>query len=124
MRKMCDTERPAQPVAVSSSGLTTLQEDGNNIKMTDVILKATKVDGIYDKDPMVHADAVRIDTLTYLDVLQRQLKVMDSTAMAMCMDNDIPVIVFDLNTDGNVMRVVCGENIGTRVEVGPGNTEV
>jgi len=49
---------------------------------------------------------------------------MDSTAMAMCMDNDIPVIVFDLNTDGNVMRVVCGENIGTRVEVGPGNTEV
>jgi uridylate kinase len=90
----------------------------------EVILKATKVDGIYNKDPVVHADAVRYETLTFLEALQQQLKVMDSTAMAMCMDNDIPLIVFDLNTEGNVMRVICGEDIGTRVSVGPINTEV
>jgi uridylate kinase len=90
----------------------------------EVILKATKVDGIYDKDPMVHADAVRYDRLTFLEALQKQLKVMDATAMALCMDNDIPVIVFDLKTEGNVMRVIRGETIGTRIELGQGNTEV
>ena len=90
----------------------------------EVILKATKVDGIYDKDPVVHADAVRFESLTFLEVLQKQLKVMDSTAMAMCMENDIPVIVFDLNGEGNMKRVICGDTIGTRVEVGPNSAEV
>jgi uridylate kinase len=90
----------------------------------EVILKATKVDGVYDKDPMVHSDAVRYETLSYLEALQQQLKVMDSTAMAMCMDNDIPLVVFDLNTVGNVMRVVRGETVGTRVTMGPANMEV
>ena len=90
----------------------------------EVILKATKVDGIYDKDPVVHSDAVRFEKLTFLEVLQKQLKVMDSTAMAMCMENDIPVIVFDLNQEGNVKRVICGETIGTLVEVGPKSAEV
>jgi uridylate kinase len=90
----------------------------------EVILKATKVDGVYDKDPMVHSDAVRYETLSYLEALQQQLKVMDSTAMAMCMDNDIPLVVFDLNTVGNVMRVIRGENVGTRVTMGPANMEV
>ena len=90
----------------------------------EIILKATKVDGIYDKDPMIHEDAKRFDSLTYLEVLQRQLKVMDSTAMAMCMDNEIPVVVFNLNTEGNVKKAVCGVDIGTRVEVGPGNEEL
>ena len=90
----------------------------------EVILKATKVDGIYDKDPVVHSDAVRFEKLTFLEVLQKQLKVMDSTAMAMCMENDIPVIVFDLNQEGNVKRVICGEPIGTLVEVGPNTAEV
>ena len=90
----------------------------------EVILKATKVDGIYDKDPMIHADAVRFESLTYLEVLQKQLKVMDATAMALCMDNEIPVIVFDLNREGNMKRVTCGDPIGTRVEVGPNSTEV
>jgi uridylate kinase len=90
----------------------------------EVILKATKVDGVYDKDPMVHADAVRYETLTFLEALQQQLKVMDATAMALCMDNSIPLIVFDLNSSGNVVRVIHGEQVGTRVSVGPSNTEV
>lgn len=81
----------------------------------EVILKATKVDGIYDKDPKKHTDAVRFDELTYLDVLQRGLKVMDATAVSLCMDNDLPIVVFDLDVPGNIARVVRGEPIGTRV---------
>ncbi len=83
----------------------------------DVLLKATKVDGIYDKDPMLHKDAVRFSRLTYLDVLQRNLKVMDSTAIALCRDNKLPVIVFDLHQAGNIGRVASGDSsIGTRVD--------
>ncbi len=81
----------------------------------EVILKATKVDGIYDKDPVKHADAERYDSLTYLDVLQRGLKVMDATAVSLCMENRLPIVVFDLNQPGNIRRVVCGEHIGTRL---------
>ncbi len=81
----------------------------------EVILKATKVDGIYDSDPMKNADAERFESLGYLEVLQRGLGVMDSTAISMCMENQIPVVVFNLNTEGNVLRVVCGEALGTRV---------
>ena len=81
----------------------------------DVILKATKVDGVYDRDPAIHDDAVRFDSVTYMEVLQRSLKVMDSTAVSLCMDNDIPIVVFNLNDDGNIRRVLQGEEIGTRV---------
>ena len=81
----------------------------------DVILLAKNVDGVYDKDPKVHADAVKFDQLTYLDVIQRELKVMDSTATSLCMDNKIPIKVFKLTTE-NILRAVYGENIGTTVE--------
>ncbi len=81
----------------------------------EVILKATKVDGIYDRDPAKHPDAKRFDSLTYLDVLNNSLRVMDATAVSLCMDNDLPIVVFDLNVPGNVARVVCGEPIGTHL---------
>jgi uridylate kinase len=81
----------------------------------DVILKATKVDGVYDRDPMKHPDAVRFESVSYMEVLQRGLRVMDSTAVSLCMDNDIPIVVFDLQVDGNIRRVLSGEKIGTRV---------
>ena len=81
----------------------------------DVILKATKVDGVYDRDPAVHDDATRFDSVSYMEVLQRGLKVMDSTAVSLCMDNEIPIVVFNLNDEGNIRRVLQGEEIGTRV---------
>ena len=81
----------------------------------DVLLKATKVDGIYDKDPVKHRDARRFHRLTYLEVLQQNLKVMDSTATALCRDNKLAIVVFDLHTRGNIRRVVSGESIGTLV---------
>jgi uridylate kinase len=80
-----------------------------------VILKATNVDGIYDADPKQCATAKKFHDLSYIDFLSRHLKVMDSTAISLCMDNDLPIIVFDLNTRGNIKRVVCGEAIGTIV---------
>ncbi len=81
----------------------------------DVILKATKVDGIYSADPMKDKTATRFTQVSYIDVLKKNLKVMDSTAISMCMDNDLPIIVFDLGTRGNIHRVVMGEEIGTTV---------
>jgi len=81
----------------------------------DVLLKATKVDGIYDKDPVKFPDARRFHRLTYLEVLQQNLKVMDSTATALCRDNKLAIVVFDLHTRGNIRRVVGGESIGTLV---------
>lgn len=81
----------------------------------DVILKATKVDGIYDKDPMKHKDAVKFDTLSYIEVLNKGLKVMDSTAITFCMDNKIDIKVFNVFEKGNIQRVVIGESIGTTV---------
>jgi uridylate kinase len=81
----------------------------------DVILKATKVDGVYDADPLLHKGARKYDELTYLDVLKKRLKVMDATAISLCMDNQIPIIVFNLRRKGNIKRVVLGEKIGTRV---------
>ena len=81
----------------------------------EVILKATKVDGIYDRDPVKHPDAQRFSHLTYLEVLQRDLKVMDSTAISLCRDNKLPIVVFDLSRAGNVQRAVQGEPIGTVV---------
>ncbi len=84
----------------------------------DVILKATKVDGVYDRDPKKHPDAKRFDELTYLDVLNRGLRVMDSTAISLCMDNDLPIVVFE-NTPGNIHQVVCGAPIGTHLRATP-----
>jgi uridylate kinase len=81
----------------------------------DVILKATKVDGIYDKDPMIHKDAIKFDEIKYIDVLSKGLKVMDSTAISLCMDNKLPIITFNLNQQGNVAKVLRKEPIGTRV---------
>ncbi|MCC6996546.1 MAG: UMP kinase [Deltaproteobacteria bacterium] len=81
----------------------------------EVMLKATKVDGIYDKDPRKHSDAKRFSRITYLDCLQRDLKVMDSTALAMCKDNRLPIVVFDLTRHGNIKRVILGEDVGTTV---------
>ena len=81
----------------------------------EIILKATKVDGIYDKDPVKHKDAKRFEEVSYLEVLQRDLKVMDSTAISLCRDNDLPIMVFDMGPKGNVQRAVMGEPIGTLV---------
>jgi uridylate kinase len=81
----------------------------------EVILKATKVDGIYSADPITHRDAEKYDELSYIEILNKELKVMDATAISLCMDNKIPIIVFDLTKPGNIKRVVMGEQIGTIV---------
>ena len=82
----------------------------------DVILKGTKVDGVYSADPKKDPDAVKFARLTYLEVLKKGLQVMDATATSLCMDNSLPIVVFDLTTEGNVKRVVFGEEIGTIVK--------
>jgi uridylate kinase len=81
----------------------------------EVILKATKVDGVYDADPAKFPDAKMISQINYLDVLSRQLAVMDTTAISMCMDNSLPIIVFNLNVPGNLKRVIMGEKVGSLV---------
>jgi uridylate kinase len=81
----------------------------------EVIFKATKVDGVYDSDPKKNPNAKRYESLTYTHVLTEDLRVMDSTAIAMCRENDIPIIVFDLSEQGNIRRVIAGEKIGTIV---------
>jgi len=82
---------------------------------SEVILKATSVDGVYDKDPRKEKDAKFFEELTYLDVLKQGLKVMDATAVSLCMDNDLPIIVFNLKKEGNIKKVIMGEKIGTMV---------
>jgi uridylate kinase len=79
----------------------------------DVIAKATRVDGVYDKDPLKFSEAVRYPEITYLEVLSQALGVMDATSIAMCRDNKLPIIVFNLNTTGNIMRMSMGEPVGT-----------
>ncbi len=81
----------------------------------DVLLKATKVDGVYDKDPMLYRDARRFEHLTYIEALNMGVKVMDSAAISLCMDNDLPIIVFKLSEPSSIERVVCGEPIGTLI---------
>ena len=81
----------------------------------DVLLKATKVDGVYSDDPKKNPSATKFRTLSYIDVLKKNLRVMDSTAISLCMDNDLPIVVFDLTRRGNIRRVVTGEDIGTTV---------
>ena len=84
----------------------------------DAILKATKVDGIYDADPMKVKDAIKFEKITYMDILRLGLKVMDTTAIAMCQENELPIVVFNLNQHGNIRRVVMGENVGSLVYQG------
>jgi len=81
----------------------------------EVVAKATRVDGVYDKDPLKHSDAVRYPEIGYSDVLSKNLKVMDASAVAMCRDNRLPIIVFNLNVRGNIMRMTMGEPIGTLI---------
>jgi uridylate kinase len=81
----------------------------------EAILKATKVDGVYDSDPKTNPKALRYETVTYAEALAKRLKIMDSTAFSLCMDNRVPIIVFDMATPQNVKRVVCGEKVGTLV---------
>jgi uridylate kinase len=82
----------------------------------EIILKATKVDGIYDADPMKNPNAKKFDELTYFEVLQRGLRVMDTTAISLCMENRLPIIVYDLKKKGNLRRIVSGEKLGTMVK--------
>ena len=82
----------------------------------EAVLKATNVDGIYTKDPKKHDDAEKIDRITYLEVLNKKLNVMDTTATSLCMDNNIPIIVFDINEKGNLKKLIDGKEIGTIVE--------
>lgn len=79
----------------------------------DAVIKATKVDGVYESDPVANRNAVKYETISYLDVLNLGLKVMDSTAVSLCMDNNIPIIVFNFNQTGNLLRVIIGDKIGT-----------
>ena len=81
----------------------------------DVIMKATKVDGIYDADPKLVSDATMFNTISYLDVLKRGLRVMDATAISLCQENNLPILVFNLNIHGNIKRVVMGEKVGSLV---------
>ena len=81
----------------------------------EVVAKATRVDGVYDKDPLKHSDAVRFSEIGYSDVLSRNLRVLDASAVAMCRDNHLPIVVFNLNVRGNIMRMVMGEAIGTLI---------
>ena len=83
----------------------------------DVILKGTRVDGIYTEDPEKNKEAIKFDTLSFEEVLKRGLKVMDTTAFTLSQENKLPIIVFDMNTQGNLMKVVSGENVGTRVDL-------
>jgi uridylate kinase len=81
----------------------------------EVIMKATRVDGVYSADPLKEPSAVKYDRLSYIEVLQKNLRVMDATAISLCMDNDLPIIVFNLTVSGNIKRIVSGEKIGTLV---------
>jgi uridylate kinase len=93
---------------------TTAAQRGLEIK-AEAILKGTKVDGVYDSDPMLNPDAVKFETLEYIEVLKRGLTVMDATAISLCMENSLPILVFDLRKEGNIKRALLGEPIGTLV---------
>ena len=81
----------------------------------EIVAKATRVDGVYDKDPLTNSGAVRFTEISYSDVLSKNLRVMDTSAVAMCRDNRLPIVVFDLNVRGNIMRMTMGESIGTLI---------
>ncbi|HEY1331685.1 MAG TPA: UMP kinase [Actinomycetota bacterium] len=98
---------------------TTAAQRALEIK-AEAILKGTKVDGVYDSDPKINPDAVRFDSLEYMDVLRWGLAVMDATAISLCMENRLPIVVFDLQQEGNIRRAVMGEHIGTLVHSAAG----
>lgn len=81
----------------------------------DVLLKATKVEGVFDVDPVLNKDAVKFEQITYMEILRLGLKVMDATAVSLCKDNNLPMIIFNMNQPGNIRRVVCGEKVGSLV---------
>jgi uridylate kinase len=81
----------------------------------DCVMKATRVDGIFDKDPLKYDNATKYDEISFLDVLNKGLQVMDSTAISLCMDNDLPILVFNMETEGNIKRALAGEDVGTLV---------
>jgi uridylate kinase len=81
----------------------------------EILLKATKVDGLYDSDPVVNKDARFVRKITYMEALERQLKVMDMTAISLAMDNQLPLVIFNMNHAGNIRKVVCGEEVGSRI---------
>ena len=89
----------------------------------EVLMKATKVDWIFDKDPMKHADAKPFEEISYMEVLNRNLKVMDLTAVSLCMDNQLPILSFNLNTPGNIAKAVRGERVGTLVKAAAGEAK-
>ena len=95
-----------------------IKAHAHEAEMCERILKATRVDGIYDADPEKVPGARMFDRITYMDVIQKGLKVMDSTAISLCMDNKMPIFVFNLNVPGNIKRVVLGEKIGSTVCAG------
>jgi uridylate kinase len=84
----------------------------------DVILKGTKVDGVYDKDPLQFPDAIKYESLHYMEVVKNRLQVMDTTAVTLCMDNNLPILVFNLKQNGNLKKIILGESIGTKVSGG------
>src|SRR5919199_1767083 len=106
-------------VAASARGMDRATADYMGMLATEikaeVILKATKVDGIYNADPVTHPEASRYDRISYLQVLEQGLKVMDATAISLCMDNRLPIVVFNLRTPGNIRRAISGEPIGSLV---------
>jgi len=81
----------------------------------DVIIKGTRVDGVYDADPEKNPSAIRFEEITYLDVLRKDLKIMDMTAITLCRENKLPILVFNMNTPGNFRRLILGESVGTKV---------
>jgi uridylate kinase len=81
----------------------------------EIVLKGTKVDGVYDKDPLKHSDAQRFERVTYMEILNRSLQVMDATAISLCRENNLPILVFDMTQPGHIVRAACGEMIGTLV---------
>jgi uridylate kinase len=83
----------------------------------DVLMKATKVEGIYNADPVTNLDAVKIDEISYMEILQRNLRVMDMTAVSLCKDNSLPMVIFNMNQRGNIRRVIAGEKVGSLVTV-------
>lgn len=133
MERVCDTYTQRRAVGCLADGevVVLAAGTGNPYFTTDtaaalraleieaeVMLKATKVDGVYDKDPVAHLDAKRFERLSYMDVLSRGLKVMDATAISLCKDNDLPIIVFNMRVGGNIRRVVSGDAVGTVVTAG------
>ena len=83
----------------------------------DILLKGTKVDGVYDKDPVLHSDAIRYNEITFSDILKKDIRIMDLTAITLCKENSLPILVFNINKSGDLKRVVLGESIGTTINV-------